>query len=315
MWRGEEGNEAEEVPALAEEENGPDEVDRDNAEQMGPSERIPLQGPPFRMDDPARMQLTNQERQWALSIKAAIEADNQIDPISDFMCVHLAIFFQGGIEAAVERALRLQTFRQEYDILDTLTDSRRALPKHIKLFPKHYLAYNFNKEDGNYYLVADVTQFSMDKMTRTEMFTAFNAGEYYLFHAMSADFELIRKGAILLAECEGYSWTQHMDVRMIQKVWLELAWTYPLQYQKAKHYNTGVMFNVFLSLVKKILPAQIGSKLETGFRCEHRLDTIYLVPTVEAANQRWLHNLDLVLQRRYELEKSFSLSDKATVNS
>ncbi|CAB9501402.1 expressed unknown protein [Seminavis robusta] len=285
-----------------------------NEPQPQPAQLQPLEGPPFRKDDPARMQLTNEERQWALSIRAAIEANNEIDPVSDFKCVHLAIIFQGDVEAAVESALHLQCFRHEYDILDTLSESRRALAKLIKLFPKYYMSYSFNKEDGDYYLVYDITQFSIKKMTRTEMFTTFNAGSYYFLHATTVDFALMRKGSIFIAECEGYSWTQHVDKSIFQKVWFELVWAYPVRHA-VKAYNTGVMFNVFLSTLKKLLPAESVRKYETGYRFEGRLDSIYMVPTVEAANQKLLHNLDHILQRRYDLEKSFSLSDLTTVDN
>ncbi|CAB9507575.1 unknown protein [Seminavis robusta] len=283
--------------------------------QPPPAQLQPLEGPPFRMDDPARMQLSNEERQWALSIKASIETNNEIDPVSDFACVHLAMIFQGDVEAAVESALHLQCFRQDYDIMDTLSDSRRALAKLIKLFPKFYMSYSFNKEDGNYYLVYDVTQFCIKKMTRTEMFTTFNAGAYFFKHAMTVDFALMRKGSVFIAECEGYSWTKHMDISMFQRVWLEVVWAYPVRYHAVKAYNTGVMFNVFWSTLKKLLPAKSVGKYEAGYQFEGRLDSIFMVPTVEAANQTLLHNLDLILQRRYDLEKSFSLSGDSAVDN
>ncbi|CAB9530842.1 expressed unknown protein [Seminavis robusta] len=284
------------------------------AQQLGPDHDDPPspQGPPFRMDDPERMPLTTQLHQWAQNIKEAVKAHDDVNLISDFMCAHLAIYFQGDTEAAVENALRLQEFRQDNDILDTLNDSRRAVAKLIKLFPEVYLSYSFNPDDGNYSFAFDMTKISMEKMTRTEMFTTCNAGEYYMHHAMSVDFELIRKGGIIVCECDGYDWTQHLDIHMIQKLRLEIAWTYPLQYQAQKHYNGGVMFNVVLSMLKKMLPTKIGSKFETGFQFEGRLDSIYMVPTVEAANQRLLQSLDIALQRRYELEKSFSLGPQTT---
>ncbi|CAB9502755.1 expressed unknown protein [Seminavis robusta] len=295
--------------------NGRNDDDDHNNNGIQAQQPSPQGPPPFRVDDPSRMKLTSQEHQWALNIKTAIQAHSEIDPITDFMCAHLAIHFQADVESAVESALRLQGYRQDNDLLDTLSDSRRALTKYVNLFPRLFLSYFFNPHDGNYNFVYDITQFSGKKMTRTEMYTTSNAGAFYLCHAMSADFELIRRGVIVICECDGYDWTRHMDIRMIQNVWLELAWAYPFEYQTQKHYNGGVMFNVFLSMLKKIIPAKMGSKFETGYRFDGRLDSVYMVPTVEIANQRLLQSLDLALQRRYDMEESFSLSADGATNN
>ncbi|CAB9499577.1 expressed unknown protein [Seminavis robusta] len=145
-------------------------------------------------------------------------------------------------------------------------------------------------------------------MTRTEMYTTWAASHYYLCHAWSVDFELMRKGIIVLAECAGYKWSRCNDIKVVEKVWMELLWSYHVKVQTAKHFNTSVMHNVFLSLLKGVLPTRLKSMFDTGYRSDNRLDEYYLVPSVEAANQRLLASLDFVLERRYNLEQSFSLS-------
>ena len=98
--------------------------------------------------DPSRMVLTPEERQWALSIKAAIVGDPEVDNLSDFEYAQLALMDHGDVEAAVERARHMQTFKHEYGITDTLEQSRQLLPKLVKLLPGMPLSLSYNRRDG-----------------------------------------------------------------------------------------------------------------------------------------------------------------------
>ena len=54
-------------------------------------------------------------------------------------------------------------------------------------------------------------------------------------------------------------------------------------------------------------------RFKTGMRYEGRLDSVFLVPTPEAATQRLLKVMQDNLKRRYENEKMFSLDDDSLI--
>ncbi|CAB9530427.1 expressed unknown protein [Seminavis robusta] len=263
----------------------------------------------FHPFDESRMELTPEERQWALEIKQAIKDTPDLDPLSDFRIAQLAVIERGDTEAALDRALHLQGFRQEYDILDAPADGRKFLQRLIKLFPRMFLSLSFNPDDGDYHLVYDITQFSVRSMNTTRDYTSWHAGVYYLCHCMTVDFQVMRRGVQVLTECEGYDWTRNVDARTFQRDWLELAMYYPLKFQKIRNHRAGVLFNMFVALLKPIVPKRLSDTFGGNVtQLDARLDTYYLVPTVEIANQRLLSRLEQILKRRYYLEKSFSLS-------
>ena len=84
---------------------------------------------------------------------------------------------------------------------------------------------------------------------------------------------------------------------------------YPLKFQYMQNSNGEIMFNVFVALIRQVVPKRLADTLgrETK-QIDCRLDTFYLVPTVEIANQSLLNRIDQILTLRYALEASFSLS-------
>ena len=65
--------------------------------------------------------------------------------------------------------------------------------------------------------------------------------------------------------------------------------------------------NMVTSMLKPFLPAYLRKKLEFGCQFEQRLDTVYLVPSLEVANERILRRIESTLQRRYNNERLFKL--------
>ena len=133
-------------------------------------------------------------------------------------------------------------------------------------------------------------------------------GAYYLHHTMSPDMDSIRKGMIALIECEGMDWSKKPDFKLQAKMFSELLTVYPFT-GVAKHYHTGMIFNLLATLFKKFLPSDLKNRFQLGMQCDSRLDAIYLVPTPEIARARMLVRLQETLERRYENEKHFTLSD------
>jgi hypothetical protein len=260
------------------EEDDEDEDD-DDVNDEEEEEPIPaIMGP----DDPQRMRLTRAEAQWALDIKYVIENLPEVDNLSDFWYAQLAIICKDNVEDAVRRAIGLQSFRQEYSILESLTDGSRHISDFTRLAPQFLLAVSYSQLVGSYVAVLDFKQANFDEFSSIQNNQIFFAGMYYLFHSLAPDFASIRIGTMALAECQGVEWTKKKDFKLLYEISFQLAAVYPYK-AVTRNYNAGLVMNMLLSLLKRVLPED---QLQTGFSSNCRLDTLYLVPTVEAATEK-----------------------------
>lgn len=269
-----------------------------------PAVPVPVLGP---LED-GRMELTPQELEWAWRLKQAIEPRSEVDNLTDFWYAQLALQVQGNTEAGVDRALHLQLFREEYNILDTLEESRKMIPDIMELLPGVALSLSYNHRDGNYVFVYDMGAFDFKKALQTpENARVLLAGCYYICHALCPDLEAIRRGVIIIAECSGFDWSRNMDLAFIRKMWTELLVDYPMDYQKYKYFNAGFFINMINSLKMRFLPHRITSKMETGCRFDGRLSDIYLVPNLKGCSKRVAGRMIDSLIRRHNNQKAYRL--------
>jgi hypothetical protein len=142
-------------------------------------------------------------------MKQAIAANPEVNDVSDFMCAQLALIDGDDTEGAIERIRQLQCFREEYGILDTAEDGRRCFGEYIQLFPKLHLSFTFHCEGGSYVMIFDNAEFDAGCLRTPEQFRSWLGGSYYTCATFCPDFESIRTGAVLVAECQGYvrHWT------------------------------------------------------------------------------------------------------------
>ena len=287
----------------------------DNEDEVAEANQEAIQGElPALMgpDDPRRMLLTLEEQWWAIDIKTAVEETPGLDELSDFMYAQLAIVCEDNVRDAVDRAQALQDFRQEYSILDSCEDGCHAIKKMAQLQPLFLLSSNFSPGDGAYAVAMDLTKVDTTAFSTEAQIRSYFAGCYYIGNANFPDLESMRKGLIVLVECEGFDWKKKPNFKLIQKLYSQLVSIYPLR-AKLMHYHTGVIFNVMSAALKRLLPQELKDQFQIGLTFEARLDSVFLVPTAEAANQRLLHKLEMGLKRRSQNEESFSLSDDSCI--
>jgi hypothetical protein len=258
-------------------------------------------------DSPSRMTLSDHERNLAINIKAAIKAYPEINAVSDFMCAQLALIEGANIEGAMARVHHLQCVREEYKIMDTAEDGTRCFADYINLFPRLHLYFSLSEDDGTYVVVYDNTHFDSSQVKSEGNLHSWLGGIYYTCTATSPDFESIRKGLILIAESEGYGWKKGFDFKSLKKIWSEVATVYPFRISKVKYYNAGTVMSVVVSMLKPFLPKDMRPRIQFGFRSEERLDSLYLVPTLEEANLRLLGHVGEMLRLRYHNERTFQL--------
>lgn len=256
-------------------------------------------------DDPNRMKLTATENRQALDIKELVESLPDLDNLNDFVYAQLALVCKNDLEDVVRRCYGLQEFKKEYRVLDTYEEGCRCFAEVFRLFPEQNLSFSFSVRDGTYVFLHDNTKFEPKAFTTAQMADDWLKAMYYWHTNFCPDLESTRKGIIVLAECEGM--TMRRDVlKHISALFSQLLSYYPVNGQ-VRHLNTGAMWNVACSLLRPLLPLHLRDNFQVGFKFED-CGRAFLMPSVEEANRRLLGKMQGILRRRYDNEKSFTLS-------
>ena len=112
-------------------------------------------------------------------------------------------------------------------------------------------------------------------------------------------------------ECQDYHWIpKRGDLKFSQEYWNVLGAVYPFTLKAYRCFHTPVLFNVIKSMLRGWVPKEIYDKIQVGCQSPmgRRLDSFYMIPTVEAANERYLNRMLEALQLRYDNERTFRSS-------
>jgi hypothetical protein len=195
--------------------------------------------------DASRMELSQQERQWALAVKQGIEGTPEIDNLSDFMYVQLALVHRENVEKALECAFALQHTRQEYSLLDSLEEGLLIHQKMLQLFPGMYLSFSYAHDEECYAVVFDISKFAPSVLNSVESIRTWIASCFYNAHAMTPDFGSARTGGMYIAECQGYHWKSNMcDLKMSEMYWSIFGSVYPLVIYKMKCFHIDPCYSM-----------------------------------------------------------------------
>jgi len=189
--------------------------------------------------EPGRMEITPTERQQALAIKAAANNCHELDPVKDFLYAQLALIDGDDIEKALERLHHMQYFKQEYAINDTAEDGNQIFREYLRLLPKFHLCFTYNHDGGNYVVVYDNAAFDKSVFNTEAKVRCWLGGTYYTLIAMNPDFEAVRRGTIMILECEGLSWSR-IFLDGLKRMVSEVVAIHPLRVEKVKYFNAGV---------------------------------------------------------------------------
>ncbi|CAB9531219.1 expressed unknown protein [Seminavis robusta] len=163
-------------------------------------------------------------------------------------------------------------------------------------------------EEGCYVHVLDLATIDIDSMKDQENCRTSLAGAFYMNQCLNPDLESVRRGMIIMLECEGYQWVpKSWDMKYSEQYWNDVGGIYPCRVRQYRCFNTPMVFNVLKSLGRPFVPAEIYSRMVLGCRFEQRLDAVFAVPTVEATEQRFLGRSIDALTMRYANERTFSL--------
>ncbi|CAB9502134.1 expressed unknown protein [Seminavis robusta] len=179
------------------------------------------------------------------------------------------------------------------------------------MIPGYIMSIHFDPRQGLYYLMLDMPKFDKSLVwKRPGMMETYLTSIYYVMTSVNADFDAVRQGSISNVECQGYHiGLNMMDQITFRKAMIEVISMYPCHAAANRFYHSPMLFNIMLSLVRRFTPARLRSKFELG--CQFpggRLDSVYMVGDPEKAKEHLIARVSAILRRRYDNEKSFSLS-------
>jgi len=267
---------------------------------MGQGPAVPGMGPPgpffaassgstSKPVDPS-MTLSAAELRRAREIKAAVEASDKIDTsepdatasssfgifgenvkcgrIAEYDYAQLAITSRHlEMDVVVERAYKLQCFKKEYKIQDTLEEGLYLIHQLMQRFPGFVLSVDFAPRYGSYIFVYDYAAFFPGCIKTLDDVRSFLGGLYYIYQCLSTNMRAIRSGVVFICECEGME-DENLDMRLEEKVVHELFGHYPFCFKECLWLNTPTVANIAYALLKKQVPPdflatwRLGCKLD-----------------------------------------------------
>ncbi|CAB9512231.1 expressed unknown protein [Seminavis robusta] len=286
--------------------SGEDESDDDCSD-------FPLVGAPGQYLYEDRMKLTEQERRWARAVKRAAAEEGDLKPLSDLWYCQFGIIDRDNVERSLDRIRTMQAFREEYDFVDSWEAGVEFVRELVSVMPRYWLALNYNPRDGNYVLALDVARFYAKILqAQPELVRIWIVATHFVTHAQSPDFKAIRKGGILLMENEGFDFKRNFGFSYMKKVYSEVTGVYPFKFDQVKNFNTGVLFNIILSMLRGIASNEHSRKLQRGCRTADgvdRLDEFYLSSGLQVANDKLIQSVKASLQWRFYCQSKFSLEE------
>lgn len=269
------------------------------------------------------MRLTEEERGWALTIKRAVEEDEELRNLCDLDYVQYAIVTGGDVQDSLRRMRGLQVFRQEYGINDTFDQALEMIRAFLTQQPGLLLAVDKAKtasqqggedEDADahlhYLLVLDFAKINPKTIRlprdKRDMLGAF----YYLHTATVAHPTAIRNGLLFIAECEGMTF-DNVSPDFVGTIWREFKVYFPLRLKEFSWLRAATAATVLFSLCKPFFPAEVQAKVNLGCEFdafEGRLDELFLNrETPEENMEMTFRRAKRHLRERFQNAEAFRL--------
>ncbi|CAB9515744.1 expressed unknown protein [Seminavis robusta] len=255
------------------------------------------------------MLLTEEERNRALEIKAAVEADDRIRNLSDFEYVHYALTRKSPeetMESLTHRVYMMQCFREEYRIQDTFEEGLELIHQYTQQQPGLVIDVQLLASSYNYLSVEDFAKFNPRAVKTHEDYRIFTGGSFYMLQARQPNFAAIREGMPSMVECEGASFA-NFDSHVTERYQHEFFLHYPYKMKEVFLLNSPTVVNVFFALIKRFLSEETAKAFHLGHQVEglegQRIDTFYNTPT-----RNMIRKVLEALQIRYKNQEEFSLA-------
>ena len=255
--------------------------------------------------------ISDEELEWAWELKVVVEAEDDLKPLSDFEYVHQSLHGKGDIEAAVARVRGLQHFRQEYRISDTAAEGIQLIEAWMSKHPNFLLSVDIDEVYGHFVMIYDYAKRRPGNLKTDADWRSHLGGMYYLSHAMQNNIHACREGIVHICECEGMGW-ENFSYEVVRRNFSDRYENYPLRHKEVSWLRTPLVGNVLFAFMKPLMSPETATKFHLGcifHGYEERLDTLFNLPTPEAAKDNLLVKLLGYLMVRYQMEEHFKLPD------
>jgi len=146
--------------------------------------------------------LSAEETEWAWALKSALEAEEDVRPLSDFEIVTQALHAKGDTERALRGVRGLQCFRQEYVIRDTPMEGIQLIDEWMCLHPGFLLSVDIDETYGHCVMIYDYAKRRPNDIQTEAHWRSHLGGMYYLQHAMQHNIHSCREGIVHVCECK-----------------------------------------------------------------------------------------------------------------
>lgn len=265
------------------------------------------------------MRITEEERQWALSIKQAANETDELQPLSDFGYVELAMLTRGNTQEALHRMGGLQAFRTEYGINNSPEQGVQCLERTMHLLPGFVLHLDNCPNTNDGILVWDasvcypetILSISHEGGGADYNWRNYVVAMYYMYYSCQPTLVSIRDGLTLMMDCGQVSWA-NVSMDFERRMHEELRAFYPLKWKRIMAYNTAVIANIGWSLFKQFMSPHMRESLQlgcqvTGLDSDTRLRDIFLQPSLEGSRQNILERVRHLIALRNENAGNFAL--------
>lgn len=282
-------------------------------------------------DDPA-MRITPAEKVRSLQIKAAMEADPRLNKLSDFEYTQYALTgADDPLDCICERAYLQQEFKKLYHITDDLVEGLLLFYGLTLQQPGLVLSITYMQSAENYPVIMDAAAFTASSITTRIQHRIFLGAFFYLFQSQSPNFQSIRNGLSFLVECQppsseaSYSNNcPRLRTDFLEKILAELLGHYPANLKECYLLHSAMAINLAFAYTKRLLPKRAQDKVHAGVSLDCisglplgdgvRLDKLYTVPNLEAAQERSIGHSLQFLTLRYRNQSEFSLAKASVVD-
>lgn len=261
--------------------------------------------------DDETMTISDEEKEWALEIKRAVEDNEHLLPLTDYEYVQHALVSEGKLGEALCRVERMQNFCQEYGVDKSVEQAMEMLVELIHQQPGFLLHMDCDPVAHNTINVIDLGMFDprlaqADPDGRDRNWRTFACGVFYMKYCSQPSFATIRAGFYVLAEF-GDVGNHNSDPAARMRLFDELMRYFPMKWKQFLAFNTGYAATIMLSIVKSFMPKTLASVVEMGCQIEEsdetrnptkRLREFYMQPTVELAYKSILQKARAMAERR-----------------
>lgn len=258
------------------------------------------------------MIISGEERQWALTLKRALSENEETKSISlsDMEIVQFGMVERGHLLKSLDRIKKLDQFRTQYGIKETVEDGVECVKKFMKQQPGLLLNLDQCARHKHYVQVMDMANFHPRRVQFDKDWRVFLSGMHYLMVCLNPSLSAVRNGLVGIAECDGMGWHNFcMDFE--RRLWHEHPTVYPARWHEISWVNTPTPANMLFALLKPMMPEEIRSVFQLGVKFDEsfdgRLNELFLQPSVEEANQRVIWNVQSFLAKRYHNQEHFQL--------